>query len=216
MTTAYEQELFAVLPLGVWHFKEAMTRKTQERVRKELHGVAELAKLVKPEVPGALPFLLKMTNAGEYGWVARDGLFQYVKKQGDGRPWPTIPPTVLAVAREAADRAGFHDYSPNACLVSYHPAKEGNQGTYRDETRREDLTAPLVILAAGDTAVYFVGGDGKNEPRKRQIELESGDVLVMGAAGRVYQRGVTRILPGTSNLLPKGGNLTATLRRVRY
>lgn len=216
MTATYQQELIPVLPLGVWHFKGVMTRATQERVRKELHGVAEHAKLATPQVPGALPFLLKMTNAGEYGWVACEGLFQYVKRQGNGRPWPLIPQTVLEVAREAAHRAGFHDYSPNACLVTYYPAKEGHPGFYRDETRREDLTAPIVILATGDTAAYCVSGGDHDEVRKCVVELESGDVLVMGAAGRTLQRGVTKILAGTSDLLPKGGSLTATLRRVRY
>jgi alkylated DNA repair protein (DNA oxidative demethylase) len=45
--------------------------------------------------------------------------------------------------------------------------------------------------------------------------LESGDALVLGGEARLAFHGVDRILAGTSTLLPRGGRINLTLRRVR-
>ena len=44
--------------------------------------------------------------------------------------------------------------------------------------------------------------------------MASGDVLVMAGASRLAFHGVDRIMPGTSTLLPEGGRINLTLRRV--
>lgn len=44
--------------------------------------------------------------------------------------------------------------------------------------------------------------------------LKSGDVVVLGGAARMAYHGIDRIHPGTSTLLPQGGRLNLTLRRV--
>ncbi len=52
-----------------------------------------------------------------------------------------------------------------------------------------------------------------NEPT-RSFRLSSGDVLVFGGQSRLVFHGVDRIHPGTSTLLPRGGRINLTLRRV--
>jgi alkylated DNA repair protein (DNA oxidative demethylase) len=42
----------------------------------------------------------------------------------------------------------------------------------------------------------------------------SGDILVMGGAARLIFHGVDKIFPGSSSLLPGGGRINLTLRRV--
>ena len=49
---------------------------------------------------------------------------------------------------------------------------------------------------------------------KQRLLLKSGDVVVLGGAARMAYHGVDRIHPGTSSLLPEGGRLNLTLRRV--
>jgi alkylated DNA repair protein (DNA oxidative demethylase) len=44
--------------------------------------------------------------------------------------------------------------------------------------------------------------------------LRSGDVVVLGGDSRLRFHGVDRILPGTSDLVPGGGRINLTLRRV--
>src|SRR5262249_35254140 len=46
------------------------------------------------------------------------------------------------------------------------------------------------------------------------LRLASGDALVLGGAARLAFHGVDRIIPGTSTLLPEGGRINLTLRRV--
>ena len=44
--------------------------------------------------------------------------------------------------------------------------------------------------------------------------VASGDAIVLGGKARLAFHGVDRILPGTSTLLPEGGRINLTLRRV--
>jgi len=80
----------------------------------------------------------------------------------------------------------------------------------RDE---EDFAASVVSISPGDSCLFRVGGLKRNEPT-RAFRLSSGDVLVLGGAARLAFHGVDRVYPGTSSLLPEGGRINLTLRRV--
>jgi DNA oxidative demethylase len=120
---------------------------------------------------------------------------------------------VLETARRAAAGAGCRRFDPTACLVNYY-RQGGSLGMHRDDTPKEDLAAPIVTISLGDTALFEIGGAQKTDPAKT-VELESGDVLVMWLVGRLLFHGVRRVLGGTSDLLSKGGRISATLRTVR-
>ena len=49
----------------------------------------------------------------------------------------------------------------------------------------------------------------------RSFHLTSGDAVVLAGEARLAFHGVDRILPGTSTLLPEGGRINLTLRRVK-
>ena len=44
--------------------------------------------------------------------------------------------------------------------------------------------------------------------------LRSGDVVILGGDARLCFHGIDRVLPGTSTLVPGGGRINLTLRRV--
>ena len=46
------------------------------------------------------------------------------------------------------------------------------------------------------------------------MKLNSGDVLMFGGPARLMYHGIDRIIPGTSTLVPGGGRINLTLRRV--
>ena len=71
----------------------------------------------------------------------------------------------------------------------------------------------MVSLSLGDTALFRVGGLNRGGPTT-SVRLASGDAVVLGGEGRLVFHGVDRILPGTSTLLPEGGRINITLRRV--
>jgi alkylated DNA repair protein (DNA oxidative demethylase) len=80
----------------------------------------------------------------------------------------------------------------------------------RDE---DDFAAPVLSLSLGDTCLFRVGGTKRGDPT-RSFRLASGDAVVLGGTARLAHHGVDRILPGTSTLLPEGGRINLTLRRV--
>jgi alkylated DNA repair protein (DNA oxidative demethylase) len=80
----------------------------------------------------------------------------------------------------------------------------------RDE---EDFSAPVISLSLGDDCLFRIGGRSRDEPT-RSFRLASGDALVLGGDARLAFHGVDRIYPGTSRLLPEGGRINLTLRRV--
>ncbi len=50
--------------------------------------------------------------------------------------------------------------------------------------------------------------------RQGSLRLRSGDVLVFGGPARLAFHGIDRVMAGTSGLVPGGGRINLTLRRV--
>jgi alkylated DNA repair protein (DNA oxidative demethylase) len=80
----------------------------------------------------------------------------------------------------------------------------------RDE---EELAAPVVSLSLGDSALFRYGGLERRDPT-RSLRLRSGDAIVFGGPARLVFHGIDRLYAGTSDLLPQGGRLNLTLRKV--
>jgi alkylated DNA repair protein (DNA oxidative demethylase) len=82
------------------------------------------------------------------------------------------------------------------------------------DSDEEDLTAPVLSISLGDTAVFRLGGAARGDPT-RTIRLNSGDIGVLAGAARRFHHGVDRILAGSSRLVPGGGRINLTLRRAK-
>ena len=85
-------------------------------------------------------------------------------------------------------------------------------GLHQDRDERE-LSAPVVSLSLGDTAIFRVGGLTRGAAT-RSFRLQSGDAVVLGGPARLAFHGVDRIIAGSSTLLAEGGRINLTLRRV--
>jgi DNA oxidative demethylase len=58
--------------------------------------------------PGGHRMSVAMTNCGELGWVTDRSGYRYTADDPEsGRPWPAMPETFRALARSAAQEAGF-------------------------------------------------------------------------------------------------------------
>jgi alkylated DNA repair protein (DNA oxidative demethylase) len=124
-----------------------------------------------------------------------------------GAPWPPIPEILL----DAWRALGGYAHPPQACLINFYTAS-ARMGLHQDKDE-QDFAAPVVSLSLGDTGLFRVGGLKRGDPT-RSLRLASGDAVVLGGEGRLAFHGVDRILPGTSTLLPEGGRINLTLRRV--
>ena len=155
------------------------------------------------------PLSVRMTNCGPLGWFTdRERGYRYIDRHPEtGAPWPAIPPALLDIW----DAVGGYRAPPEACLVNLY-GPETKLGLHIDQD--EDAPdAPVVSVSLGDTAVFRLGGPERKSPT-RTMRLSSGDVVVLGGAARHWYHGVDRILPGTSTLLPDGGRINLTMRRV--
>ena len=188
---------------------EYLNRAAQFSLLAAVRDVIREAPLYTPRMPrsGKL-FSVRMTNCGSLGWVSDITGYRYQAEHPEtGRPWPPIPHIVL---QAWADLSGY-PAPPEACLVNvYAPGTKMGLHQDRDES---DFSAPVVSLSLGDTCLFRIGGSKRSDPT-HSFQLASGDALVLGGANRLAFHGVDRILAGTSTLLPEGGRINLTLRRV--
>jgi alkylated DNA repair protein (DNA oxidative demethylase) len=186
-----------------------LDRQTQEELLTALREVMRRAPLYTPCMPkSGRPLSVRMTNCGELGWMTdADGYRYQPNHPQTGEPWPPIPEILLAAWRNLSS----YPHPPEACLVNvYGPAARMGLHQDRDE---DDINAPVVSLSLGDSCLFRIGGAKRNDPT-RAFRLASGDAVVLGGSARFAFHGVDRIISGTSTLLPEGGRINLTLRRV--
>jgi len=186
-----------------------LDRSGQADLLAAVRAISAAAPPFTPRMPkSGRPFTVRMSNCGPLGWVSDERGYRYQPVHPEtGRPWPPIPATLLALWDELAR----YPDPPEACLINFY-APTAKMGLHQDRDE-EDFAAPVVSISLGDSCLFRVGGLKRNEPT-RAFRLGSGDVLVLGGGARLAFHGVDRVYPGTSSLLPEGGRINLTLRRV--
>jgi alkylated DNA repair protein (DNA oxidative demethylase) len=195
---------------GFIHRPAYLDRPAQLHLVAVLRGIVADSPFYTPAMPGTGRALsVRMTNCGSLGWLTdKVGGYRYQPAHPvTGRPWPPIPAELLAVWRDLTD----YPAPPEACLVNFYDAKS-RLGSHVDSDE-DDEAAPVVSISIGDDAVFHIGGTKRTDPKER-IVLRSGDVVVLGGDSRRAYHGVDRVRPGTSDVLPGGGRINLTLRRV--
>jgi len=184
-------------------------RSAQEALVASIRAILREAPLFTPAMPRTgKPFSVRMSNCGALGWVSDIAGYRYQPTHPEtGAPWPAIP-AALTAAWEAL--AAF-PAAPEACLINWYEGK-ARMGLHQDRDERE-LAAPVLSVSLGDTCLFRYGGPKRNDPTK-STQLESGDALIIGGESRLCFHGVDRICAGTGDLLPNGGRINVTLRRV--
>lgn len=161
--------------------------------------------------PGGRQIGVEMTNCGPLGWVSDRRGYRYEPRDPmTDEPWPAMPAEFLDLARRAAARAGFADFTPDACLVNrYRPGVKMGLHQDRDEA---EMTAPIVSVSLGLPATFQFGGPARGDPVGRH-RLEHGDVVVWGGPARLNWHGILTLRPGT-HPLTGAVRLNLTFRRA--
>jgi alkylated DNA repair protein (DNA oxidative demethylase) len=194
---------------GLIYHPAFYSREEQEALVAALRACVKQAPLFTPRMPRTgKPFSVRMTNCGTLGWVSDEARgYRYQPDHPDtGTPWPAIPELAL----KAWALSGY-GASPEACLVNFYDAK-ARMGLHQDRDEAA-LDAPVVSISLGDTCLFRYGRSERNGPTK-SVQLQSGDVVLIGGASRLCFHGVDRIYAGTSSLLSDAGRINLTLRRV--
>ena len=186
-----------------------LSRAEQAALAEAVLAAAEIAPFYTPLMPrtGA-PMSVRQTNFGPLGWVTDQAKgYRYEPHHPQtGAAWPKIPPMLLALWDEFAGGP-----APEACLVNLYrgPAKMGLH-VDADEAATD---APVLSVSLGDSAIFRLGGRARKDA-SRAVTLRSGDVAVLAGASRRFYHGIDRVLAGSSSLIPGGGRISLTLRRV--
>ena len=185
----------------------ALDAAAQKTLMDQVLAAAETAPFYRPVTPGGRPFSVEMTGMGSLAWVSDRAGYRYQPTHPvTGQPWPPMPQTLLDLWDALTDWPA----PPDACLVNLYRG-EARMGLHQDRDEA-DLTAPVLSVSLGDTAVFRIGpAEGG---RTHGLKLASGDVCALIGPARLARHGIDRLLTGSSQLVPGGGRINLTLRRA--
>jgi len=169
----------------------------------------ESAPFYRPTMPRTgTPFTVEMTNFGPLGWVSDRAGYRYQEHHPvTHEPWPRMPSLLLALWEETTR----YPAPPEACLVNLYRGA-ARMGPHQDMD--EDAPdAPVLSVSLGDSAYFRFGGVTRRGPTTR-VKLDSGAVVTFGGPARFIFHGIDRVQAGSSSLVPGGGRINLTLRRV--
>ncbi len=193
---------------GVTLWREKFSAEQQQALLADVLQRLEEAPLYKPVMPGTgKPFSAEESNFGQLGWVADKTGYRYQTAHPvTGRPWPSIPAVLLSLWGEINDGP-----PPDCCLINLYRGA-AKMGLHQDRDEK-DIAAAVIGVSLGDEALFRIGGPIRGG-KTSSVALASGDVIAFGGPARLAYHGIDRIRPGTSRLVPGGGRLSLTLRRV--
>lgn len=177
-----------------------------------LRAVIAQAPFRHMHTPGGHQMSVAMTNCGNFGWVTDRTGYRYDAVDPEtGAIWPAMPAVFLLLAQQAADRAGFAGFAPDACLINrYEPRARMSLHQDRDE---RDFDQPIVSVSLGLSAVFLFGGP-KRSDKPRRYRLQHGDVVVWGGPSRLFFHGVAPLAEGEHALLGRQ-RINLTFRKAR-
>lgn len=193
---------------GIFLWREYFSPTQQKALLDDVLARLEDAPLYRPVMPKTeTPFSVEESNFGRLGWVSDKAGYRYQPLHPvTGKAWPAIPPMLLALWGEIAAAP-----PPDCCLLNLY-RKGSKMGLHQDRDEK-DVEAPVIAVSLGDDALFRIGGATKGG-KTQSVKLSSGDVLMFGGPARLAYHGIDRIMPGSSRLVPGGGRMSLTLRRV--
>lgn len=193
---------------GILLWREYFAPIAQQALLAEVLMRLEEAPLYRPVMPKtAKPFSVEESNFGRLGWVSDRAGYRYQALHPvTGRPWPPIPPALLALWDEVTAMA-----PPDCCLLNLYRA--GAKMSLHQDRDEKDFAAPVLGVSLGDEALFRIGGAVRGG-KTQSVKLASGDVILFGGPARLAYHGIDRIVTGSSRLVPGGGRISLTLRRA--
>lgn len=159
-----------------------------------LHAVPAAAPFRHMVTPGGFTMSVAMTNCGGAGWVTDRSGYRYdARDPQSGQPWPAMPDAFGELAAEAALRAGFPGFAPDACLINRY-APGARLSLHQDKDER-DYNSPIVSVSLGLPATFLFGGMQRAD-RPQRVALEHGDVVVWGGPSRLAYHGIAPLKDG--------------------
>lgn len=192
---------------GAVLYGEALDRAAQEALVADLREIVRQAPLYAPETPRGQKMSVRMTAAGQFGWVTDRRGYRYEARHPAGMAWPAIPESLLGIWRAVAPEARL----PECALLNFY-GEGARMGLHQDKDEA-DFSQPVVSVSLGDAGLFRIGGTERGG-KTASHWLSSGALLVLGDTARLAYHGVDKIRFGSSSLLPAGGRINVTMRVV--
>jgi alkylated DNA repair protein (DNA oxidative demethylase) len=186
----------------------ALDAGAQLRLVEAVHAALKIAPAYRPVTPWGKPMSVEQSSFGPLGWITDAQGYRYAPYHPlTHQPWPPMPDVLVALWENHAGCS----IRPDSCLINLYRGA-ARMGLHQDADEA-DLSAPVLSISLGDTAVFRLGGSRREDPSKT-VRLSSGDICVLAGPSRHSFHGVDRILAGSSQLVPGGGRINLTLRRA--
>ena len=194
---------------GFRFLPEYFSAAAQKALVGEVLAILETNPLYRGAMPRTgTPLSVRNTNLGPLGWVSDIKGYRYQAHHPvTGEAWGPIPQVLLDLWEDV----GNYPAPPEACLVNWYEA--GTKLGLHIDADEDAKEAPVVSVSLGSRALFRLGGLERRSPTS-SMRLASGDVVVLGGKARRAYHGVDRIWPDSSTLIPGGGRINLTLRRV--
>lgn len=175
----------------------------------EIGKIIEEAPLFTPQMPkSGANFHYQMSNCGQLGWISDRSGYRYSSNHPiTGKPWPPFPPSLDKIIKILKQKKTIPtDYRPETCLINKY-LENSKLGLHQDNSEK-NLKAPIISISLGATGIFQIGGWKRSDPIK-EINLESGSILILSGEDRMRFHGLKKITNG-----PKRINLT--IRQIYF
>ena len=202
-------------PKGFAHYPQYFSPEQQDSLISAVRTAAETAPFFQPTMPRTgTPLSVVMSNFGQLGWVTdkTKGYRYEARHPKTNALWPPLPDLLTQLWHDVTDWPDL----PEACLINWYRTEGGKDGAKMGMHVDSDelaLNAPVVSVSVGDPAMFRIGGRSRGGTTQG-LKLFSGDVVVLAGEARQCYHGVSKVFYGESALVPKGGRINLTMRRV--
>ncbi|WP_427453192.1 alpha-ketoglutarate-dependent dioxygenase AlkB family protein [Litorimonas sp. WD9-15] len=197
-------------PDGFAHYPLYFSPAEQEALIAAVKAATETAPFFQPRMPRTgTPLSVVMSNFGSLGWVTdKERGYRYEPRHPvTDVPWPPLPDLLQKLWQDVSDWPDL----PEACLINWY--KDGAKMGLHVDRDELAVNAPVVSISLGDPAMFRIGGP-KRGGKTQGVKLLSGDVVVLAKEARRCYHGISKVDYGQSALVPKGGRINLTMRRV--
>jgi alkylated DNA repair protein (DNA oxidative demethylase) len=202
----------SAFPNGFQHYPAYFSPAEQQSLIASVKAGVVQAPFFQPTMPrtGA-PLSVVMSNFGSLGWVTdKEKGYRYEPAHPKtGAAWPDLPDLLGQLWDDLTDFPA----RPEATLINWYKEDRASKMGLHVDNDENDLRAPVVSVSLGDPAMFRIGGPKRGGPTKG-LKLFSGDVVVLAGAARLCHHGISKVYYGESALVPKGGRINLTMRRV--
>lgn len=199
-------------PQGFKHYPLYFSHEEQSLLIDAVKRGVDKAPFYQPTMPRTgTPLSVVMSNFGPLGWVTdKEKGYRYERTHPKTQTqWPELP----ELLGKLWDKVTDYPARPEATLINWYKKDKGSKMGLHVDNDENDLRAPVVSVSLGDPAMFRIGG-AKRGGITQGLKLYSGDVVVLAGQARLCHHGVSKVFYGESALVPKGGRINLTMRRV--